>query len=95
MSEQITKVKAKFRVAKVVAHESGAQTVELYPVTSKEGDNADYAKYTPSGKLEMQIGEGTRATEYFKPGKECYVTFSDEEIKEVAAPEGTNAPVES
>ncbi len=44
---------------------------------SKEGENADYSKATPSGTLTMQIDKDTPAYDHFQPGKSYYLTFDE------------------
>lgn len=46
-------------------------------VYGTSGENADYAKATPSGECWLQIDEGVPAAGFFKPGKKYYVTFTE------------------
>ena len=51
--------------------------VFLGAVYGKEGENAGFAKATPSGECWLQIDVGMPANEYFKPGKKYYLTFME------------------
>lgn len=59
------------------SHRSTYTKVKLGCIYGTEGENADYSKATPSGECWMQIDEGTKAAEFFKPGKRYYVTFTE------------------
>lgn len=69
-------VRAKFKVEKVTRHSGGAVTVELWAVTSGSEENKSFWKYTPSGKLEMNMNAGTTAADQFEPGQEYYLDFT-------------------
>lgn len=60
-------------------HSWGARThkMKLGAVYGKEGENKDFSDATPSGECWMQISEGRAAAEFFKPGKNYYVTFTE------------------
>lgn len=51
--------------------------VHMGAVYGKEGENAGYAKATPSGECWLQIDAGMPANEFFKPGKKYYLTFEE------------------
>jgi hypothetical protein len=51
--------------------------VHLGAVYGKEGENAGFAKATPSGECWLQIDAGMPAAEWFKPGKKYYLTFTE------------------
>lgn len=51
--------------------------VRLGAVCGKEGENAAFTKYTPSGECWMNIEPGCAAASFFKPGKAYYVTFTE------------------
>lgn len=51
--------------------------VFLGAVYGKEGENAGFAKATPSGECWLQIDAGMPAAEWFKPGKRYYLTFTE------------------
>lgn len=73
------KVKAKFRCN--FTTDFGNQIeANFSAVTGKEGDNADYSKYTPSGSLTIRIDKGTIAAKVFEPQKNYYLTFEPEEL---------------
>jgi hypothetical protein len=46
-------------------------------VYDKEGENADFAKATPSGMVEMRIDKDVAASEFFEPTKRYYLTFEE------------------
>ena len=71
-------IKAKFKCSQVTKFEV-QKHVKLHPVTSKEGENADYAKATPGGNLELVISNETKAANFFEPGKEYRVTITEVE----------------
>lgn len=69
-------IRAKFKVQSVT-HTEGAESVALCAVNSSDGKgNESWAKWTPSGKLEMTINN-PEAQGKFKPGKLVYLDFSD------------------
>lgn len=76
-------VKAKFRCNSVTDF-GGYKRAKLSAVYSQAGENADYAKATPNGDLEIGIDQSTPAINYFQPGKEYYLVFDD-------APSNNNA----
>lgn len=49
-------------------------TVTLAPVYGDNAENADWSKYTPSGKIEMCI-TNPAAIEQFELGSEYLITF--------------------
>lgn len=57
--------------------ESKTVKVNLGAIYGKEGENADFAKATPSGACWMQIDAGVPASRFFTPGKSYYVTFTE------------------
>ena len=67
-------VRAKVRCNSVTDY-GGQKAVNLSAVYGKEGQNADYAKATPSLDLTMNIDAETKAADYFKPGKFYYLDF--------------------
>lgn len=70
-------IKAKFRCNSITEHEGGNKEVKMVAVYSTTGENADFTKYTPSGQFSMNISPETAAVNYFKPGKEYYLTFEE------------------
>jgi len=66
------KVKAKFVCESV--HDFGtSKTVQLRAVTSGSEENKSFAKYTPSGSLQLSIDNGTDAGNLFVPRAEYYL----------------------
>lgn len=72
------KVLAKFKCDSVTNFENG-KTVNLSPVQSGSEENKAFAHYTPSGRLEMYIDNGTEAANLFEPGEEYFLEFSKAE----------------
>lgn len=69
-------MKAKFKCISVT--DFGSQKrAELMAVSGSKGDNADYAKYTPSGQLTITVDNETSASSFFQPTKEYYLTFEE------------------
>ncbi len=54
-------------------------TIVMQPVYDNGKANKDWAKYTPSGKLEMTV-TNPKAIEAFNIGKEYYLDFSPAEV---------------
>lgn len=68
-------MRAKFRVDSTTNHSSGTLSVILSPVTNgADSENAEFWKYTPHGKLDMDI-TNPNAQEFFKPGADYYLDF--------------------
>jgi len=73
-------VKAKFYVNKITKSANfGHTSVELLPVTRKTDDNTDWAQFTPSGKLDMNVSTSTGAAQWFEDmlGKDVSITFEE------------------
>lgn len=51
--------------------------VKLGAVYGSAGENKDFADATPAGECWMMISPGRAALEFFKPGKNYYVTFTE------------------
>lgn len=68
-------IKAKFKCIST-STDLGDTTVQLEPVMDGSEENKSFARYTPNGKLEMDISEGTPAADFFEEGKEYYLTFN-------------------
>ncbi len=71
-------IRAKFHCNSVTDYVNN-KSANLTAVYGKEGENADFAKYTPSGTLTMTIDNETKAADFFKPGNEYYLMV--EEVK--------------
>lgn len=74
-------VKAKFKCWGVEQPAEGYEntTVTLQAVTYGSEENKSFSKYTPSGTVTLSISPETQAHDYFKPGKEYYLTFDEAE----------------
>lgn len=57
------------------------RVVKFRAAYGTKGENASYAKATPSGELSMQIDESTPAHGFFEPGKEYYLNIEDAPAK--------------
>ena len=61
-----SKVSARFYVSEITHYGNSDQSrVTLLPAYG-DGQNADWAKYTPSGKVELNITAGTSAESFFR-----------------------------
>lgn len=69
-------IKAKFRCNSVTDNGYNKQA-KLSAVYGTEGENADYSKATPSGQLEISIDKETKASDFFEPSKDYYLTFEE------------------
>jgi len=73
-------VRAKFRCSSIVpGFSEGQKKVSLYAIYGGEGENADYAKATPSGSLDLLIDGSTKAVDFFEQGKDYYLDFTPAE----------------
>lgn len=73
-------VKAKFYVSQITKTPSDYVSVVLQPVVrSNDKSNIDWAKYTPSGKIDMNVSTGTGAAAWFEEhlGKDVSITFDE------------------
>ena len=87
-------VKAMFYVSEIKKTPSDFVAVTLLPVTRSKpkptseelaensgyiGMNTDWSKYTPSGKLEMNVSTVTKAAQWFEDrlGKDVAINFED------------------
>jgi len=75
------KVRAKFRVQSKTEYYGTGDTVQvsMMPVTSGSPENELFWKYTPSGKVEMQIKK--EVADLFEIGKEYYLDFTPVEVE--------------
>lgn len=80
-------VKAKMQCVSVLPTSDNQKVVNLLAVVSDSEENKSFSRWTPSANLEMIISNETPAGEYFKTGKEYFLTFeeanSPEDAKEV------------
>lgn len=69
------KIRAKFHCNSVTdnGHNKSANLTAVY---GKEGENADYSKYTPFGSLAITIDKDTKASEFFEPLKDYWLDFT-------------------
>lgn len=67
-------VKAKFICSGKFANGYNT-TVNFYAVYGTEGENADYAKATPSGNISLNIDNDTKAADFFQVNESYYLTF--------------------
>lgn len=68
-------VRALFKVNGVLLME-GMKQIKMSAIYGKEGENADFAKATPSGNFEMYVSNDVPASDFFSPGDEMYLTFT-------------------
>jgi hypothetical protein len=69
-------IRAKFRCNSITDNGMN-KSANLTAVYGKEGENADYSRYTPSGTLNISIDNETKAVNFFAPQKEYYLTFEE------------------
>lgn len=74
----MSKVRCKF-VCEVVTSYEGSKTAKFRAVCGKEGENADFTKFTPNGSIEVMVMNDAPAANYFIPGKNYYVDFTEAE----------------
>lgn len=68
------KIKAKFLCIGVLDNPSAEQkSVSFMPVVSGSDENKSFAKYTPSGNMQLSVSYDTVAAEAFEEGKEYYL----------------------
>lgn len=70
-------VRAKLKCNSVTLFADGSKKASLSAVYGNDGENADFAKFTPSAQLEITISAETKAVDFFQPGKDCYLTFEN------------------
>lgn len=69
-------VRAKFVCTIIEDHsESSSKQVSFMAVVSGSEENKSFSKYTPSGKLSMNISYGTQAADAFEVGQEYYLAI--------------------
>lgn len=71
-------IRAKFHCNSITDNGYG-KSANLTAVYGKEGENADFAKATPSGTLSINIDKETKAADFFVPQKDYYLTFEEAE----------------
>lgn len=71
-------VKARFFVHRVSKNATGYTQVEMSPSTKGE-ENKEWAKYTPSGRIELTINPETGAGKWFEDqlGEDIPITFGE------------------
>jgi len=67
-------IRAKFHCNSITDNGYGI-SANLTAVYGKEGENADFAKATPSGTLNIHVDKGTKACDFFEPQKDYYLLF--------------------
>ena len=68
------KVIAKCNVTELIKFQNGNGKVVLEPVCNNCRDNMDFWRYTPSGRVELQI-DNPEAFKVFEDMGEFYLTF--------------------
>jgi hypothetical protein len=66
-----TTLRAKLRCNTIAHYEHGAEEVKLFAVYAKEGENAAFAKASPSANFTITI-DNPAAKGFFEPGQEYY-----------------------
>jgi hypothetical protein len=84
---KVLMVRAKFMCSQVTKSAWGSEIAECNAVMAKPGDpmgeNAQFNKATPNGKLLITI-DNPAVQGFFKPGKEYYLDFT--EVPPIATP---------
>lgn len=70
------KIKAKFQCVSVTDYGS-TKEAKFSAVYSSTGENADFAKATPSGSLSIMVDKDTLAADFYQPKKSYYLTFEE------------------
>lgn len=73
-------MRAKFRLQSVTDY-GNQKRLEFNAVTSGSDENKSWAKFTPSGRIEMMV-DNLPAVEGFSPGDEFYLDFTRAPRKE-------------
>jgi hypothetical protein len=68
------KIRAKFFCTSITDNGYN-KSASLQAVYGKEGENADFAKATPSGSLTIAIDKDTKAADFFEPQKSYWLVF--------------------
>jgi hypothetical protein len=68
-------IRAKF-ICNSVTDNGHNKSANLSAVYGKEGENADYSRYTPAGALNITIDQDTKAAEFFKPKQSYWLDFT-------------------
>lgn len=63
------------------SHNYQMHKVRLGAVCGRDGENKDFTTATPSGECWMNISPGMPAADFFQPGKQYYVTFTEAPIE--------------
>ena len=74
--------RAKF-VCYTVAEYTSTKEVKMHAVHSETGENKDFTEASPAGELDITIWKEKPAANFFKPGKEYYLDFSEAPAPEV------------
>lgn len=76
-------MRAKFTIRSITQHDGGNETLKMSPVCRDGGyppdgsdENNTYAKYSPSGSLELMIANPALFGQ-FKPGQTFYIDFTE------------------
>jgi len=75
----MVEVLAKFRCNGATPTDGEQTNVNLGAVTDGCEENKSFSRWTPAGTVSLVISNETPAAEFFKPGKEYYLTFKEAE----------------
>lgn len=70
------KVRAKFKCESIETTE-WSKNVKFSAVIGTQGENKDFSDATPSGSLEIGISGKVPAADFFTPGKQYYLDFTE------------------
>lgn len=68
------KIRAKFKCNSITDNGYN-KSANLTAIYGDNGENADFAKATPSGSLQISIDKDTPASEFFQPQQDYYLVF--------------------
>ena len=68
-------VRAKFRINSVTEFGSSNRRFNMSAIYGKDGENANFAKATPNGTLDIYVDGDTWAGQNWKIGDELYLNF--------------------
>jgi hypothetical protein len=92
--DDLMTVRAKFRVKENKQPIAGQSSITLEPVTGGSEENDSFFKYTPGGKILLEV-VNPAAAEQFVVGADFYVDFTPASIPEAATPEASPPAAET
>lgn len=75
-------IRAKF-VCESVTELTHQKQIKMYAVYSDTEENKDFTEASPDGQLSISIMKEMPASDFFKPGKEYYLDFTEAPVPEI------------